>query len=123
MIICQSECSIIGVSKKFIRVATTGCLQVPKDALINLASNEYFGAVRVDQLGARVITPRFLDSKDGAPPKMISFFAKRARGAMAGWMIRERITSIRALHEFDGLGYAYDADASRADAPVFTRSN
>lgn len=93
------------------------------DILVNLASNEYFSAVRPDQLDARIVTPAFLDAKPGAEPKMISFFAKRARGAMAGWIVRERIKSAKALVEFDGDGYRYDAGRSTADRPVFVRSH
>ena len=52
---------------------------------------------------------------------MVSFFAKRARGAMAGWIIRERVRSARALTGFDGLGYRYNAQLSTASEPVFRR--
>lgn len=89
-------------------------------ALVNLASNEYFGAVRPDRLDAPVVTPVFLDEKNG-DYKVISFFAKRARGAMAGWMIRERITTRKGLAGFDGLGYRYDPERSSADRPVYVR--
>lgn len=92
-------------------------------ALVNLASNEYFRAVKAKNLGTRVVTPRFLDAANGDELKMISFYAKRARGAMSGWIIRERVRSVRALREFDGLGYRYDADRSGADSPVFVRSD
>ena len=91
------------------------------NALVNLASNEYFSAVEDNRLDTRVVTPKFLDSRDGAPPKVISFFAKRARGAMAGWMVRERVTSVRRLREFDGLGYHFEGGASEPGAPVFLR--
>ena len=91
------------------------------NALINLASNEYFGAVQPDRLEGKLISPAFLDAKDGGEPKIISFFAKRARGEMAGWIIRERIKSIRALRDFTGMGYRYDAERSTADRPVFVR--
>ncbi len=91
------------------------------DALINLASNEYFGAVNTKKLEARLVSPVFLDSKDGGEPKIISFFAKRARGSMSGWIIRNRIKSPRALLEFDRDGYRYDAERSQADRPVFVR--
>ena len=91
------------------------------DALINLASNEYFGAVDTEKLEARLFSPVFLDSKDGGEPKIISFFAKRARGAMSGWIIRNRIKSPRALLEFDEDGYRFDAERSQADRPVFVR--
>ena len=90
-------------------------------ALVNLASNEYFSAVRPAVLGARVIAPAFLDRKDGDEPKVISFFAKKARGAMAGWMVRERVVTIRALTEFDDLGYRHDPERSVPDRPVFVR--
>ena len=53
---------------------------------------------------------------------IVSFFAKRARGAMARWMVRNRVQTASRLVEFDGLGYRLDAAASRPDAPVFVRS-
>ena len=87
---------------------------------MNLASNEYFGAVKPELLTAPVITPTFLDEKNGQF-KIIAFFAKRARGAMAGWMIRERVKTRKGLTEFDGLGYRYDAERSTSDNPVFVR--
>lgn len=91
------------------------------DAVVNLASNEYFRSVNPDRLDGRLVTPKFLDSRDGAEPKTIAFFAKRARGAAAGWIIRSRLKSIRGLQDFTGLGYAYDPDRSRPDEPVFVR--
>lgn len=90
-------------------------------ALVNLASNEYFGVVRPERIDGRVVTPRFLDAKGADDLKTIGFFAKRARGAMAGWIVRERITTISALTDFDADGYAYAPDRSRPDEPVFTR--
>jgi uncharacterized protein len=93
------------------------------DALINLASNEYFGAVNTKKLDARLVSPVFLDSKDGGDPKIISFFAKRARGSMSGWIIRNRIKSPRALLDFTEDGYRYDAERSQPDRPVFVRTN
>ena len=91
-------------------------------ALINLASNEYFGAVDARAIDARIVSPMFLDSKDDGEPRIVSFFAKGARGAMAGWIIRSRIKSPRALREFEGMGYRYDPERSHTDQPVFTRS-
>lgn len=92
--------------------------------LLNLASNEYFQVVDTKALGAKVIAPRFLDAPQSDPSelKVISFFAKKARGAMAGWLVRERIRSPRKLPEFAGLGYTYDADRSTATEPIFTRT-
>jgi len=92
-------------------------------ALVNLASNEYFGAVDPDRLEARVVTPAFLDSKDGGDYKTISFFAKRARGAMAGWIIQNRVKSVRGLRGFDSLGYRFDEPRSSSTHPVFVRDN
>jgi hypothetical protein len=93
------------------------------NVLVNLASNEYFGSVKPGKIDARIMTPTFLDSKNGGPHKIVSFFAKRARGAMAGWIIRERIKSAKALVEFDGMGYRYDAERSTIDEPVFMRED
>ncbi len=90
-------------------------------ALINLASNEYFGAINENRLDGRLVSPVFLDSKDGKDPKIISFFAKRARGSMAGWIIQNRIKSVKALDEFDVDGYTFDADRSTTNEPVFVR--
>ena len=89
--------------------------------LVNLASNEYFGAVQTDLVEAPIVSPAFLDAKPGADPKIISFFAKRARGVMSAWIIKNRISSRRALIDFDGMGYNYDRERSTADRPVFVR--
>ncbi|MCL4123732.1 UNVERIFIED_CONTAM: hypothetical protein GTU68_067122 [Idotea baltica] len=90
------------------------------DVLVNLASNEYFRSVRVDQLNAKVIAPVFKDLKNGKY-KIISFFAKKARGTMAGWIIRKRITDAKKLTKFAEDGYYYSAEESTADKPVFLR--
>ncbi len=89
--------------------------------VINCASNEYFGSIDTDALDAPVITPSFLDAKDGGDYKMVSFFAKRARGAMAGWLIKNRISSRKAITEFDSMGYCFDPERSSPDNPVFLR--
>jgi cytoplasmic iron level regulating protein YaaA (DUF328/UPF0246 family) len=89
--------------------------------LVNLASHEYFSVVRPERIDGRVITPKFLDAKGDGDYRMMGLFAKRARGAMASWIIRERIRSARALHDFDGLGYRHDPARSTADEPVFVR--
>lgn len=91
--------------------------------LVNLASKEYFRAVDPGLLEAPVLTPTFLDSKNGGPHKVVSFFAKRARGAMSRFVVVERITAADSLHEFDGMGYRYDAARSSPMAPVFLREN
>ena len=91
--------------------------------LINLASNEYFGAVNTRALDGRIVSPVFLDSKDDNEPKIVSFFAKRARGSMTGWIIRNRIKSPRALLDYSEDGYRYDRERSQRDRPVFVRHN
>lgn len=90
--------------------------------LINLASNEYFGAVDQQGLGARIVSPVFLDSKDGGTHKIVSFFAKKARGSMSQFLIKNRISSVKGITEFDGMGYGFDASQSTPDRPVFIRS-
>lgn len=89
-------------------------------ALVNLASTEYFGVVQPERVDGRVVTPKFLDAQDD-DFKTIGFFAKRARGSMAGWIVRERITTISALTEFSANGYEFAPDRSTPDAPVFIR--
>ena len=93
------------------------------NALINLASNEYFGSVDTSGIDGRVVSPVFLDSKDGGDYKIASFFAKRARGSMAGWIIRERVSSVAGLKDFVAMGYRYDRERSAADRPVFIRED
>lgn len=91
--------------------------------LINLASNEYFKSVKSKALDHPVVAPAFLDAKGDGDYKMVSFFAKKARGSMAAWMVRNRATSAKDLQGFDGMGYAFDPDRSTEDRPVFTRRN
>lgn len=89
--------------------------------LVNLASHEYFSVVQPDRIEGRVVSPRFEDARGDGEHKVVGFFAKRARGAMAGWIVRERIRGARALTEFEGLGYRYVPEVSSADEPVFRR--
>ncbi|MDF1726860.1 MAG: peroxide stress protein YaaA [Sulfitobacter sp.] len=92
------------------------------DLLVNCASQEYFGAVPPKALKLRVVTPQFLEDKgDGKGPKMVSFFAKRARGAMARYIVQNRLTEEAALRDFDSGGYAFDADRSTPEKPTFVR--
>lgn len=92
--------------------------------LVNLASNEYFKAVSTRALEPSVVAPAFLDAKgpDG-DYKTISFFAKKARGAMASWIVRNNAESVDDLTAFDGLGYSFSPSRSTDDRPVFTRRN
>lgn len=91
------------------------------DTLVNCASQEYFGAVPRQALGdLRVITPSFLEEKPEGP-KQVSFFAKKARGAMARFIIQRRLGEPAALEAFDTAGYRFRDDLSEPDRPVFTR--
>ena len=89
--------------------------------LINLASKEYFSAIDQSVLSARVVSPRFLDEKNG-DFKIISFYAKQARGAMASWLILNRIDSPHSIVDFDEMGYQYAPDRSTPDQPTFIRA-
>ncbi len=89
--------------------------------LVNLASNEYFHAIRSDALEAEVITPVFKDRTARGDYRVISFLAKRARGEMAAWIISKRINSARALKNFDARGYRFAAKESTRDRLVFLR--
>lgn len=91
------------------------------DVLVNCASQEYFGAVDVKALKLRVITPVFMEEKRGTS-KIVSFFAKKARGSMARYMIQRRLTDPESLKDFDLGGYLYRADMSDSDRYVFLRA-
>jgi cytoplasmic iron level regulating protein YaaA (DUF328/UPF0246 family) len=93
---------------------------VNTNILINCASQEYFGAIKQEALNLKIITPVFLENKaDG--PKIISFFAKRARGAMARFIIQNRITTPKHLSDFDTGGYKYQKNLSSSEKLVFLR--
>lgn len=91
-----------------------------RKTLVNLASAEYFKAVCVKKLDARVVTPVFLDFRNGAF-KVISFYAKKARGRMAAFMVRRRLAAPDGLKSFTGDGYRFDAGRSTDERWVFTR--
>ena len=89
--------------------------------LVNLASNEYFKAVNKKALHAEIITPIFKDCKNGQY-KVISFYAKKARGMMARYIIEQKITSLDALKAFNVGGYYFsEAATAKANEPVFLR--
>ncbi|PZW42060.1 peroxide stress protein YaaA [Pseudomonas sp. URMO17WK12:I2] len=92
------------------------------DVLLNLASNEYFGAVKRKVLKARIIDTEFKDLKNGQY-KIISFYAKKARGLMARNVIKERVTEPQQLKDFDDQGYRFSAKDSTADKLVFLRDH
>lgn len=88
--------------------------------LVNLASDEYFGAVKASHLNAKIIKPIFLDEKNGKY-KVISFYAKKARGMMVRFMLQTQPTSVEQLKAFDFGGYWFDADQSTDTELVFKR--
>ncbi|GHT91468.1 UPF0246 protein [Betaproteobacteria bacterium] len=88
--------------------------------LVNLASEEYFKSVNKKALKVRIVTPVFEDWKNGRY-KIISFYAKRARGLMSRYAILKRAATVDALRGFDAEGYAFAAEASDADTWVFRR--
>ncbi len=89
-------------------------------ALVNCASIEYFTAVTVDKLAIPVVNPVFLDMQKGEA-KIVSFFAKKARGAMARFVMQNRIVEPDALTDFDAGGYKYQPAQSEPLRPVFLR--
>ena len=104
-------------------VAKALCAQaaeVGTDTLVNCASQEYFGAADRKALKLRVITPQFMEVKDDKP-RIVSFFAKRARGAMARYIIENRVTAPEQIKHFTTGGYAFDPDLSDGDKWVFVR--
>ena len=90
------------------------------ELLINLASQEYFSALDVKALKATVFTPEFKDYKDGNL-KMISFFAKKARGLMVRYIIDTGAETVDDLKGFDYEGYHFDSNLSQGNKLVYTR--
>lgn len=91
------------------------------DVIVNLASNEYFDAVNTERLDAPVVSPRFEDQGPKGDYKVLAFFAKKARGDMAGWIVQNRVRKASELSKYDGLGYRFVAESSTTERPVFRR--
>jgi cytoplasmic iron level regulating protein YaaA (DUF328/UPF0246 family) len=94
--------------------------QLQSDLLLNLASQEYFKAVDKKALKAKVLNVEFKDFKHGQY-KVISFFAKKARGMMARFVIQNKIDQAEGLKQFNSAGYQFSSVESKADKLVFTR--
>ena len=88
--------------------------------LVNLASNEYFKSVHPAKISARILTPIFMDKKND-DYKVISFFAKRARGEMAAFAVKNRIVDAERLKEFRESGYIHNPAMSSGNKLIFTR--
>jgi cytoplasmic iron level regulating protein YaaA (DUF328/UPF0246 family) len=89
--------------------------------VINLASQEYFKAAKASKIDGEIISPSFLDEKNGKY-KIISFYAKKARGYMTNFLITNRVESIKDLSNFNAHGYRISKGDSTPTIPVFTRS-
>jgi len=96
------------------------CRKMDSPTLVNLASEEYWSAVDENALQAPVIKPVFKEIKNGKA-QIVSFMAKKARGLMARYIVKHRLTNSAALKKFDTDGYGFDADASTAAQWVFSR--
>lgn len=90
--------------------------------VVNLASAEYSGAVRPQRLDVPVVSPRFEDTDARGRRSVVSFYAKRARGELAAWLVLNRVRTPGALKDFDVAGYRFDRTASTREVPVFVRS-
>jgi len=95
--------------------------EIGTDTLVNCASNEYFNVIKSNVLSLKVITPIFLERKDGKE-KTISFYAKNARGAMARFIIKNRILDFKGLKDFNLNGYSFEPKKSDEDKFVFIRN-
>ena len=87
-------------------------------AIVNLASVEYFSVLKKDKLNLPIINPVFKDYKNGKY-KIISFFAKKARGSMTRFIVQNKIKTPRDLEDFDLDGYNYSESDSEENTPVF----
>ena len=90
------------------------------DLLVNLASQEYFKAAKAKPLKARIVSPVFKDEKNGKY-KIISFYAKKARGLMSAYLIRNRVSKAEEIAGFDFAGYRFSPKDSTDEKPVFLR--
>ncbi|MBL4671287.1 MAG: peroxide stress protein YaaA [Arenicella sp.] len=88
--------------------------------LLNLASNEYFKSVKSHDVAGDIVTPIFKDWKNGQY-KIISFYAKKARGVMSAWILQNQVTDRESLLTFDSSGYQYSQNDSDALNPIFLR--
>lgn len=95
--------------------------QSGSNCIVNLASNEYFSAVNTKSLNADLITPVFKDEKNGQY-KIISFYAKKARGKMTRWLLENTLNSAEKLAEFNVAGYRFSEEDSKKNNPVFKRA-
>jgi cytoplasmic iron level regulating protein YaaA (DUF328/UPF0246 family) len=89
--------------------------------LLNLASNEYFKSVQQKNIAGRIVTPVFMDKK-GDKYKIISFYAKKARGLMSAFIIKNKITAVDGIKKFNVDGYSFNSAMTDGDSWVFIRN-
>lgn len=94
--------------------------EIDAKVLVNLASDEYYKSVNEKKIKAEIIKPVFLDQKNGKY-KVISFYAKKARGLMARYLIENKLNQVEQLKAFDSEGYYFDAESSSNKELVFKR--
>jgi cytoplasmic iron level regulating protein YaaA (DUF328/UPF0246 family) len=95
--------------------------EIESDTLLNCASVEYFKAIDQKVLTARIITPVFMEARDGTA-RIVSFYAKKARGMMARFVVQERVDRPEGVRDFNLGGYAFQPAESEGNRMVFTRS-
>lgn len=96
--------------------------KIKSEHLINLASNEYFKAVKPKQINGEIITPAFKEYKNG-DYKMIGFYAKKARGMLSRFIIQNQLSDIEDIKSFDMEGYKFNKSLSKGNNWVFTRKS
>ena len=108
-------------SDKITKLINTDLTKSGSDIVVNLASNEYFSSVKPKELAGELITPIFKDEKNGKL-KIISFYAKKARGMMADYIVRQAITDPTQLKKFKTAGYQFSKEDSTSTDFLFTRA-
>ena len=96
--------------------------KIGTDTLVNCASNEYFNSIKPNSLSLRIITPIFMERKNGQE-KIISFYAKNARGSMARFIIQNRLVDYQEIKKFNLDGYSFDSKKSDENKFTFIRDN
>lgn len=95
--------------------------EIHSDTLINLASNEYFKSVKAKQVNGRIITPVFKEKRPDGSYKIIGIYAKKARGMMSAYILKNKLIDVDQIKNFKESGYCYNAEFSNAADWVFVR--
>ncbi len=95
--------------------------EINSETLVNLASNEYFKSVKAKQVDGTIITPVFKEKRDDGSYKIIGIYAKKARGMMSAYILKNKLTDSEQIKDFKESGYCYNAEFSSATDWVFVR--